>query len=83
MNLAYLINRYPAVSHSFIRREILALEEMGLSISRFSIRPTDGELADPQDIAEAGRTRSILAAGGVAALPWRPYWQRLPAPADS
>ena len=41
MKIAYLINRYPAVSHSFIRREILALEAAGASVERFSIRPFD------------------------------------------
>ena len=30
MNIAYFINQYPKVSHTFIRREILALERQGL-----------------------------------------------------
>jgi hypothetical protein len=29
MRIAYFINQYPKVSHSFIRREILALERQG------------------------------------------------------
>jgi len=28
-HIGYFINQYPAVSHSFIRREILALENLG------------------------------------------------------
>ena len=32
MHIAYLINQYPKVSHSFIRREILALERQGFEI---------------------------------------------------
>ena len=40
MNVAYLVNQYPHVSHSFIRREIAALEVQGITIQRFSIRPS-------------------------------------------
>src|SRR5205085_8481529 len=36
--VAYLINRYPAVSHSFIRREILALERQGIEVQRIALR---------------------------------------------
>ena len=32
MNIAYLVNQYPKTSHSFIRREIAALESLGLTI---------------------------------------------------
>ena len=38
MKIAYLVNHYPAISHSFIRREILALERLGHEILRISIR---------------------------------------------
>lgn len=38
MRIAYLVNQYPKVSHSFIRREILALEREGLEVTRISIR---------------------------------------------
>jgi hypothetical protein len=38
MKVAYLVNQYPHVSHSFIRREIIALEAQGLTVERFSIR---------------------------------------------
>ena len=31
--IAYLVNQYPKVSHSFIRREILALERQGFGDS--------------------------------------------------
>jgi len=30
LRVAYLVNQYPKVSHSFIRREILALERQGV-----------------------------------------------------
>ena len=29
MRIAYLVNQYPKVSHTFIRREIQALEALG------------------------------------------------------
>ena len=61
MRVAYLINQYPKISHSFIRREILALEKMGLSIFRYSIRhvPLDS-LVDQFDIDEYYKTYTIL-----------------------
>ena len=68
MRWAYLINQYPAVSHSFIRREILALERLGHSISRFSLRPPPTALADRADVEEQARTRVVLAAGPIALL---------------
>ncbi|KQS04178.1 hypothetical protein ASG11_07875 [Sphingomonas sp. Leaf357] len=63
MKIAYLVNRYPAVSHSFIRREILALEASGVDVARFSIRPYDANLPDPADRSEAERTRVVLGQG--------------------
>ena len=44
MRIAYLINQYPKVSHSFIRREILALERQGFEITRIAIRGWDTDL---------------------------------------
>ena len=67
MRIAYLINQYPAVSHSFIRREILALERQGFDVMRISLRRWDQELVDPQDKSEAQRTRYALK-GGIPAL---------------
>lgn len=63
MKLAYLVNQYPKVSHSFIRREILALEQMGQAVERYTIRRTAEKLADPADVEEAGRTKAVLEAG--------------------
>jgi glycosyltransferase involved in cell wall biosynthesis len=60
MNLAYLVNQYPKVSHSFIRREILALEALGLPVTRFSVRSCAAELVDPTDLAELKKTRILL-----------------------
>lgn len=60
MTIAYLVNRYPAVSHSFIRREILGVEAAGVAVRRFSIRPPDANLPDAQDRAEAAQTIVVL-----------------------
>ena len=41
MRIAYLVNQYPWVSHSFIRREILALELLGIPDLRIALRGWD------------------------------------------
>ncbi len=68
MRIAYLINQYPKVSHSFIRREILALERQGFDITRISIRGWDTELPDEEDLAERQRTRYVLKDGALPLL---------------
>jgi len=62
MKVAYIAPYYPHVSHSFIRREIAALEQLGFSIERFSLRPSHN-LVDPADHAEATKTTVLLDAG--------------------
>jgi glycosyltransferase involved in cell wall biosynthesis len=64
--LAYLVSEYPKVSHSFIRREIFALEKQGWQIFRLSIRGWNSELADPEDVEERGRTTFVLREGPLA-----------------
>jgi colanic acid/amylovoran biosynthesis glycosyltransferase len=66
--VAYLVNQYPMVSHSFIRREILALEELGASVVRVACRGWDSELVDPADFAERTRTHYLLQAGAGRVL---------------
>jgi len=68
LKVAYLVNQYPAVSHSFIRREILALEDQGVSVERFSVRPPPANLVDPADLAEAKKTTALLAGGPWSAV---------------
>jgi len=63
VRIAYLVNQYPRTSHTFIRREILAVEAAGVEVLRYSVRPLEGELVDPADRAELARTRVILDAG--------------------
>jgi colanic acid/amylovoran biosynthesis glycosyltransferase len=60
VKLAYLVNTYPQPSHSFIRREIQALERMDWQIHRFALRSDRARLVDSADIAEDGRTEHIL-----------------------
>jgi len=60
--LAYLVNQYPKVSHTFIRREISALESAGVAVERFSIRKST-DAVDDADRAEAEKTRVVLDAG--------------------
>lgn len=68
MRIGYLVNQYPKVSHSFIRREILALEAQGVEIVRVSIRGWDDVLVDAQDRAEQARTRYLLRDGAAPLL---------------
>lgn len=79
--VAYLVNAYPKVSHSFIRREILELERQGVTVERLAVRGWDAALVDPVDRAEQARTRYTLQHGAGPLLgaslrtlvrrPWR------------
>ncbi len=64
LRIGYLINTYPRPSHSFIRREIAALEAEGVEVHRFAMRGIESELSDPADLAEHARTERVLDAGG-------------------
>ena len=57
--LAYFVNEYPAPSHTFIRREIRALEARGWTIHRFSIR-RGRSLTDREDLRELPLTEALL-----------------------
>ena len=61
MRLAYLCNLYPAVSHSFVRREIAGVEAHGHIVHRFSLRPPPPDLCDESDLEEASLTEAVLA----------------------
>lgn len=75
MRIAYFINQYPKVSHSFIRREILALERQGFEVQRIALRGWDGELVDAEDIREREQTRYVLQQGVAGLL--RPLLRQL------
>lgn len=61
--VAYLVNQYPKVSHSFIRREIEAVEAHGVAVERIALRGWDEPLVDERDIAERRRTTYLLQGG--------------------
>lgn len=74
MRVCYLINQYPKISHTFIRREIRALERQGVEITRYSIRRAEGQLVDADDQNEQARTRVIVEQGVprlAGAMAWR------------
>jgi colanic acid/amylovoran biosynthesis glycosyltransferase len=68
VKIAYLVNTYPRASHTFIRREILALERRGFDIHRFSMRSERASLIDPADLTEDDRTEHVLRQGKVKLL---------------
>jgi len=72
LKVAYLVSAYPRITHSFIRREIRALESLGVEVVRFSVHPLDSDplgartLVTEADCEEHERTRAILSAGVMA-----------------
>src|SRR4051794_7569583 len=61
IRVAYLTSQYPATSHTFIRREVTALRQLGFELDTFSIRlPSSAELMDPTIADEASRTFTVL-----------------------
>jgi glycosyltransferase involved in cell wall biosynthesis len=68
MRIGYLMNTYPVTSATFIRREIAALEDLGMQVERFAIRPWDQPLVEQADHAEAARTQYLLAPGALRLL---------------
>lgn len=86
-HVGYVLSEYPKVSHTFIRREINALESAGVQVERFAIRGWNEDLPDPEDQAEATRTSYVLASGLMSLLgamagaffrspprAWRTFW---------
>jgi colanic acid/amylovoran biosynthesis glycosyltransferase len=65
MAIAYLVNQHPKFSQSFIRREILALESLGIPIKRFSIRSGESLIVDDADREEFYKTSIILEVGTI------------------
>jgi colanic acid/amylovoran biosynthesis glycosyltransferase len=68
MQITYLINQYPKVSHIFIRREILALEKQGANVQRIAQRGWDDKLVDEQDLSEREKTQYIVKQGLTSLL---------------
>lgn len=64
--IAYLTTHYPAVSHSFIQREVLALRRRGVTVDTYAIREAGPENQLTDADREAARTT-------FAALPISPF----------
>jgi colanic acid/amylovoran biosynthesis glycosyltransferase len=61
MRVAYICNRYPAISMTFVRREIEGLRRLGIVVKTLSIRPPlSGDLLSPEDREAARSTYSVL-----------------------
>ena len=61
MSIGYVVSKYPAISHTFVQREVLALREQGLTVHTFSVRKTpQKELLSETDRTEAATTFSLL-----------------------
>ena len=71
MKIAYFVNQYPKVSHSFIRREILAMERQGFEVQRIALRGWKESLPDAEDRQEQEKTQYVLRTGLFGLLvPW-------------
>ena len=67
MRIAYFTSWYPYVSHTFIRREIFALEALGMTVTRYALSKHQ-EPFDPADQIEQQKTRYLLKAGVLEIL---------------
>ena len=60
MRIAYLIGHYPAVTHTFILREVRALRRLGVDVETFSIwRTAERDLLSDDDREEWRRTDAL------------------------
>ena len=75
MKIAYFVNQYPKVSHSFIRREILAMERQGFEVQRIALRGWNESLPDAEDREEQAKTQYVLKSGLAGLL--APYLMAL------
>jgi glycosyltransferase involved in cell wall biosynthesis len=63
MRIGYFTNQNPAVSHTFIRREMRALESLDVTVIRYALWTASETLVDPEDKIEQQQTKYILKAG--------------------
>ncbi|MEN8129607.1 MAG: colanic acid biosynthesis glycosyltransferase WcaL, partial [Pseudomonadota bacterium] len=74
MRVAYLASQYPAVSHTFILREVQAVRALGVEVETFSIRRCQPVPAlGPDGTDECARTRYLVPVrplSYLAALVW-------------
>lgn len=68
LRIAYLVSRYPALSHTFIEREIAALRELGAQVTTFTVRPCPPQEATSATMrAELARTTTLI---GASRMTW-------------
>jgi glycosyltransferase involved in cell wall biosynthesis len=60
LRIAYLTTQYPAVSHTFIRRELLEIERRAHEVHRLAIRTSASAPVDPVDKEELAKTFHVL-----------------------
>jgi glycosyltransferase involved in cell wall biosynthesis len=61
LRCAYLVSRYPAVTHTFIQSEIQSLRARGVAIETMSVRPASpDEVLSPDDAEEHAATFSLV-----------------------
>ncbi|MBW8826279.1 MAG: glycosyltransferase family 4 protein [Acidobacteria bacterium] len=68
--IAYLVSRYPYISHTFIQREVEELRRQGLGLRTVAIRPTDPSAILSEADREAQRTTATVLPPSASAL-WR------------
>jgi len=68
VKVAYIVSRYPAVSHTFVQREVAALRRRGVDVDTFSVRA--GTALSDLDRAELATTTTLLppSLGALAAV---------------
>jgi glycosyltransferase involved in cell wall biosynthesis len=63
LRIAYVVSRYPSISHVFILREVLALRRAGAEVATFTIRRHgDNERLSDVDRGEDARTHVLVPA---------------------
>lgn len=76
---AYLVSRYPSVTHTFVVGEVAALRAAGVRVETASIRrSSDAEVVSDEHRAERDRTRALLpvAAPRLASVHLRAFGRR-------
>jgi colanic acid/amylovoran biosynthesis glycosyltransferase len=64
--VAYVCDQYPAISHSFILREVLALRRLGMEVDTLSIRR-----ADPRHVLSSADRSELQGTFAVLPIPLR------------
>lgn len=78
MKIAYLVAEFPKPSETFVSREVLTLQRLGLPIEVFALKaPSTKEIAklDPPTRHLASKVNYLTYREGATALP--AYWRRL------